>query len=438
MKKKVLVEDLQEGMYVRELDRPWLDTPFLFQGFLLETAEQLAALRRYCRFVYIDPMQSTEDALKPKTASARQHPAAIASTQSRPRTRATSNAGSSIQHIRELSESTTPAGRLLNKLRINYPDQAKVEEELPQAEQTLAQASTAVREIFANIHANDILDGQKVKESISGMTESVIRNPDALLLLTRLKQKSTYVYDHALNVSVHLLAFGRHLGFPKEQMHILGAAGMLLDVGMAKLPGEILDKKGQLAQTEYEAMKGHVRLGIEIIHNSHGIAEKVAEIVAEHHEREDGSGYPLGLRSKQISIFGKMAAVVDCFQALINERPYAAACSPFEALQMLYDWRKDYFHEELVEQFIQCLGIYPVGTLVELNSGEVAIVLAHNRIRRLKPRVMVILDPDKKPYSSPIMLDLLNDPKAMGDEPYQIRRALAEGMYGINPRDYYL
>jgi HD-GYP domain-containing protein (c-di-GMP phosphodiesterase class II) len=270
------------------------------------------------------------------------------------------------------------------------------------------------------------------------ITDSVVRNPDALLLLTYLRHKSHYAYDHAISVSVHLLAFGRHIGLPRPQLHVLGAAGILLDTGMSRLPGEILHKKGRLSEEEFETMKAHVGYGLEFVRNSPGLNPQVGEILALHHERENGSGYPLGLKEREISILGKMAAIVDCYVALISHRPYASPMPSFEALQMLYNWRGSFYHADMVEQFIQCLGPYPVGGLVELNTGEVAVVLEHNRIRRLKPRVMIVLDPDKQTLASPVTLDLINDPVAFNDQPYHIERSLADGAYGADLTDFYL
>jgi HD-GYP domain-containing protein (c-di-GMP phosphodiesterase class II) len=235
-----------------------------------------------------------------------------------------------------------------------------------------------------------------------------------------------------------MLAFGRHLGIPKDQLNALGMGGMLLDIGKVKLPTALLEAKGKLSAEEFELAKRHVAFGIEMLRGVPGIPAIVTEIVATHHERQDGSGYPQGLDKSRIGMFGSMAAIADCYDALTSERPYALPVTSYDALQMLYSWKGQYLHEQLVEQFIQCLGIYPVGSLVELNTGEVGVIIAQNRIRRMKPRIMLILDTRKQPYKFPNMLDLLHDPKAIGDQPYQIKRALEVGMYGIDPKEYYL
>ena len=421
-------------MFVYELDRPWLDTPFLFQGFLIESPDQIEDLRTYCRFVYVDPARSTVSLGMPpeEAAPPNRPPGAARGKGPEPDTER------SIMELDGPGSGATPTARLLAKLRIDYPDLASVEEELPPAIRTHDQAAAVAHAMFAGVAVKGTVDGKQLKQSIEQMTESVVRNPDALLLLSYLKKKSLYIYDHAVSVSIHLLAFGRHMGLPKPQLHALGMAGMLLDVGMARLPQAILGKQGRLSPEEYEQIKQHVQFCLEIVRNSSGITPQTAEIVGQHHERENGSGYPMGLAGRQISLLGKMAAIVDCFVALISERPYAHPTPPFEALQMLYNWRRDYYHEDLVEQFIQCLGPYPVGSLVELNSGEVAVVLAHNRVRRLKPRVMVVLDPDREPYGAPIMLDLLTAPKAFDGRPYEIQRSLPEGECRVDVKDFYL
>jgi HD-GYP domain-containing protein (c-di-GMP phosphodiesterase class II) len=430
MNEKVDVADLQTGMFVAELDRPWLDTPFLFQGFLIETEDEIADLRHYCRYVLVDPLRSIgwdpwRDTPERKEALRR------------------------LEMLdREAQQDPLPplpltlADRPLNgpfaRNLNHYPDLAHLEQELPRAKEIQRQAEQAVEQLFEELQQHGTTDFNRAHEVMDGMVESIICNPDALALLSRVKRASAYVYARSVSVAINMLLFGRHLGFPRDHMHLLGAAGLLLDVGTAKVPPAILNKNGRLTPEEYATIKHHVPLGLEMLRECKGISARLLNIVACHHEREDGSGYPLGLRGTEIGVPGKMAAIVDCYDALTSERTYARSFTPYEALQHLYDWRQHLFNTELVEHFVQCLGIYPVGSLVELNSGEVAVVLAHNRVRRMKPRVLAILDAAKQPYAAPILLDLLTLPKLVDDQPYEIVRALEHGMYGIDPRDYYL
>ncbi|MBI5753183.1 MAG: HD-GYP domain-containing protein [Hydrogenophilales bacterium] len=413
MDEKIDAAYLQTGMFVAELDRPWLDTPFLFQGFLIETDEQIAELRQYCQYVLVDPLRSIGWNPPHKTPAPKEAP------------------------LLSLALAENPDGPFARNLN-RYPDRAQLEEEMPRAKELHRQAEQAVQQLFEALQQHGATDLDRAHEVMDGMVESIICNPDALALLSRVKRASSYVYARSVSVAINMLLFGRHLGFPRDHMHLLGAAGLLLDVGTIKVPSEILSKNGQLTPEEYEMIKRHVQSGLDMLRESKGVSEKLLSIVAFHHEREDGSGYPHGLRGAEIGVPGKMAAIVDCYDALTSERPYARSFTPYDALQHLYGWREHLFHTELVEQFVQCLGIYPVGSLVELNSGEVAVVLAHNRVRRLKPRVLAILDAAKQPYGAPVPLDLLTAPKLVDDQPYQIVRALEHGMYGIDPRDYYL
>jgi HD-GYP domain-containing protein (c-di-GMP phosphodiesterase class II) len=218
---------------------------------------------------------------------------------------------------------------------------------------------------------------------------------------------------------------------------VLGLAGMLLDVGKTKLPDVILQKKDMLNPDEYELVKSHVTHSIDLV-GAQALPPGVADIIALHHERQDGSGYPKGLKGREITIDGAIAGLVDSFSALTSARAYAEQASPSNALSLMHKLRGKLFHEALVEQFIQCIGIYPVGSAVELNTGEVAIVIAQNLVRRLQPRVMVILDRNWKEIHPQLILDLVKEPKASADEPYRIRRTLPKDKLPIDPSEFFL
>jgi HD-GYP domain-containing protein (c-di-GMP phosphodiesterase class II) len=203
------------------------------------------------------------------------------------------------------------------------------------------------------------------------------------------------------------------------------------DVGNLRLPSALLHKRTPLTAAEHDILKSHVMHSVEILQASHNASPVLVETVAQHHERFDGSGYPKGIKGDEISMLGAMAGIVDTYAAMTNARPYREPALPQEVLQQLYGWRGTLFNPELVEKFIQCIGIFPVGSLVELNTREVAIVMAHNQVRRLKPRLMLILDHDQQPYSTPIVLDLINDPPTPGGEPYRIVRGLQAGADSI-------
>lgn len=404
-KQKVLVADLRPGMFVCELDRPWLETPFPLQGLLIESREQIEALERYCTYVYIDPL---------KGSSGQDGPA--------PRQAAVSSAAPGVKAA---SASHPVPGNVL------YEEQASVEEEFPRAEPIRQTLYTLMQEVQQEIRNGRMLETSKLKQALGDMVDSVIRNPNALLLLTRLKAKDATLLGHSIDAAICLLAFGRHLGLHRDELQLLGLGGLLYDVGKIRLPEEVLAKKGRMSAEELRLMKGHVQYGVEILSATPGMPPEVIEMAATHHEREDGSGYPEGLGGDQVGPFGKMAAIVDCFQELTSDRLPVPPVPHAVALQMMHQWRHQLFNGYLVEEFIQCLGAYPAGSLVELSTGEVAVVAASNPGNRLKPRVILILDADKRPYPAKELVDL--GAEAPGSR--EIKRALEPGTYGVNPED---
>ena len=269
------------------------------------------------------------------------------------------------------------------------------------------------------------------------MVSSMVDNPDALLWVGRLREEDVSTYNHGVKVALYLIALGRQLGFPKRELGQLGMIGMLADVGKIRLPRALLDKPGMLTSAEYGMIKEHVRLGLDALREAGGLPDEVELGIAQHHERLDGSGYPKGLKGNDISIYGRMAAIADSFAALITPRAYANPSAPQDALMNLYEWAGSSFHEPLVEQFVQAVGVFPVGSLVELSSGEIAIVVAHNRVRRLEPRVLVLTWPDKAPLAEPIERDLLAAQRS-GNGRLRIIRGLPSGAYGLKLRDFYL
>lgn len=472
MQSKVAVKDLKVGMFVADLDRPWIDTPFVLQGFLITDRHQIAELQRVCEWVVIDRARSTGDEFrKPEAAAAperrRVEPSATMTTEEatgRPSTQrfdeparpaaATGKGalGGILDSLRGLlkrpEKATEPAATAAEAPRGSlfppsipvtaYPDTRTVEEELAPARQAFDRTSEVLRKLASDVWAGHPVEIARVEEVVDEMVESMVRNPDALMWVARLREQDITTYGHGLQVAVYLVAFGRHLGFPRAELSQLGTIGLLLDIGKIKLPKALLDKQSRLTPEEFETVKSHVALGLEILSATPNWPPEVIEGIAQHHERLNGSGYPRGLKAEQIGIFGRMAGIGDCFAALTKSRPYAEAVSSYEALRSITGWGGEYFHAPLTEQFVQAIGVFPVGSLVELSTGEVAVVVSHNKVRRLKPRVLLLTAPDKTPSAYPIMVDLLYDPVLGGEEPAFIRRSLPSGAYGLNPRENYL
>ncbi len=399
---KIMAYDLEVGMYVSRLDRPWLETPFSIQGFTLESEEEVWRLQKYCRYVYIDTVKSANKKPAVFRRNARERP-------------------------------RRPTQELFAKRKLkSYRDKSKWNEEYPKAQVAVQSLSEGIDDIFEHVAQGGAIDMVKAKKSVEPMIDSITRNPDACIWLARMKQEDQYTYQHSLGASIWAVALGRQLGLPKADLRSLAIGGLLFDVGKLAVDKELLDTSRPLTDEEFELVRDHVRLGVEMVQGSSLMNQDVIDMITYHHERHDGSGYPEGMSGDQIPVFGRIAAIVDCYDAITSHRPYARAIPPAQAIKMLYEWKDRDFQAELVEEFIQAIGIYPAGSLVELSSGEVAVVVAEYRTRRLRPRVLVLLDADKQPLESFRSVDLLNETHTEDGEPLDIVSSLEPDSYGID------
>ncbi|ABA56876.1 Metal-dependent phosphohydrolase, HD subdomain [Nitrosococcus oceani ATCC 19707] len=406
MEKQVSCEHLKPGMYVSQLDRPWVETPFLFQGFFIQGSEDMDALRKHCHYVYIDAERG---------ADVEQEIASPASGQ---------------------KIAAKPA--LCPNQAVTYEDTVSFEDEFPTAKKNHQQVCTLMNSIMEEVQAGRKLNTAAAREIVNKTMPGILRNPNTFMWLSRLKKQDSYTYTHCVDACTLAIAFGRHLGLPREELETLAQGTLLADIGKMKIPPTILQKKTRLIPEEFALIKKHVHYTVEILKKTEGISEEIIEVAYHHHERYNGSGYPQGLGGDDIPLYARMAAIADCYDAMTSNRPYAKALSPHTAIQKLYEFRNVDFQDELVEQFVQCLGAYPVGTLVELSTGQVGVVLAQNRVRRLRPQVMILLDANKKTCSSYSVINLLHELDDEEGNPLMITNVLEAGAYGINPRDFYL
>jgi HD-GYP domain-containing protein (c-di-GMP phosphodiesterase class II) len=256
--------------------------------------------------------------------------------------------------------------------------------------------------------------------------------------VTRLREKSASAHARALQVSIYMIVFGRFLELAREELELLGMVGLLQDVGKTRLPASIMEKNTTLTPEEAEIFKSHVQLGAEILKATPGMPPRLLELAILHHERQDGTGYPKGLKGEKIGLYGSIAAIADAFDILTAQRTKGEPLSPSQALSYLYKERGTGYHSDLVEQFIQCVGVFPVGSVVELNSAETGLVITQNLVRRLKPRVMIVLDAKGNPMRPHKILDLDRDPKWAPDEPYRIKRTLEQTRLQVNPKELFM
>jgi HD-GYP domain-containing protein (c-di-GMP phosphodiesterase class II) len=421
-------------MYVAELDRPWLETAFVFSGFTITTTSQIEAIKKYSKFVTIDldyepPTRGESPAVfaEPPPLELQRPPLEPQPPPLEPQ-RGTPTTGVSPARV---SEPVAVRGTT------RYSATVAVEKEVPRARILYTACQVAIGQMMQRLRSQGSLGAKELKETVDEMVESVLRNPDAMMLLAKLKTKGDYEFVRAVDTSLLMITFGRFLQLERAQLDCLGLAGMLLDVGKIMVPDAVLRKPALLIPEEYELAKEHLMHSVEIVRKEKDLPQEVIGIVQQHHERQDGSGYPHGLRGAEITLYGSIAGIVDSYSAMVSKRPYAEQLAPSNALSKIYKLRGTLFHDALIEQFIQCIGIYPVGSVVELNSGEIGLVITQNLVRRLQPRVMVVLDKDWKPLRPEKFLDLMKDPLVTAGQPYRIRRTLPVDTLPVDVRDYF-
>jgi HD-GYP domain-containing protein (c-di-GMP phosphodiesterase class II) len=390
-------------MWIAALDRPWTDTPFTFQGFVLETQEQLETLKRYCSVVFVDPDRSEV-----------------------------------VSRLSDTIPSRVKATvGLARSGRVRWTESLPVEQEYPRAAGSYAAAGVVVRQCVVGLRSGQMLEADKLMEAVSLISESVLRNPDAMLLFSRLQDKDDYTQSHALDCAIYLTAFGRFLGMSREDIVLLGHLGLLQDIGKIKLPTALIERRERLTPIEYQVAQRHVEYSEEILRATPGLPRDLARLATLHHERLDGSGYPRRLKGKDIGLIGSMAGIVDTFDALTARRPYAGPIAPSAALSVLYKSRGVLFDSYVVQQFIRCIGAFPLGSVIELNGGEVGIVVTQNRAMRLQPRIVVIQDAAGNPLKPQKLIDLSRGITAPDGDPYRITRTVEYGKFRLNATDLF-
>jgi len=395
-KQQVPVEDLIVGLYVVELDRPWLETPFLLQGFPIADGQDIEALKRHCQFVWVDPDRSESKALrrlhrpssgKPRSNRARADGPDVARLP--PRSRREIHRDLEHAFGREPYPSPEPFRRLV---RI--------------AGGVRQRSREVVDEVFRDARLGSSLRTENAREVVRDMVSVLSENASASLWLTNLKKRDEYTSIHCINVCVLAVAFGRHLGLEREELEMLGLGALLHDVGKVRTPEEVLNKPGRLTPDEFDVMKAHPQDGYEMMRDTGHIPVAALEIIRFHHERVSGAGYPMGLRGRQISLPVLIAAVADVYDAMTSDRVYRKGMTADETLRIMFERAAVDYGQELVEEFIRCLGIYPVGSVVELETGALGVVVSSDRDARLRPVVLMVRTPDGEPYGKRLLVNL--------------------------------
>jgi len=426
--------NLAVGMYVAMLDRPWLETPFVFQGFVIKDRFEIEQLQSYCGqvFVDVDRGQLTEAQIRAlaadKPVRATFSPAASLSASQKP------------GFIGRLAV-RLGLGALLAKRRAEsgdgYQVTSTVRREAPAARQAYENAVFEYRHIFEKTRHSGVLDVDAARKAIEPLIGSILRNPDAMAWTVFSGKRSDRRYCRPVATAVWSIIFGRHLGFERSRLANIALGGLLLDIGNVVLPQSLLQAEGALTIEEFETVPAHVQAGMDILGRSPGIDPVIFEMVGFHHERYDGSGYPNASSGSDIPPFGRFAGIVDCYDAMTTKSSYSPALAAYDAARELNEMRDRQFHGEVVEQFLHAIGMFPTGSVVELSDGSLGLVLEQNRTNALQPKVIVLRDSDGSMLSSPRLINPGEWPS--GDEcvPLFISRGHEHGAFGIDPMAYF-
>ncbi len=384
-------KDLRIGMTVTQLDKPWEESRFMFQRVKMESSADILAMQEESTIVWVDYDE---------------------------------------QEIQKNEKKTRPDD---NGLTADTP-KVSLQEELSAATQVHSLATQAVTSLFEDIRLGAELDGKVVQQAVTGCVESILRNQDASLWLTRMKNKNVDTAQHSMNVSALSIIMAKALGLNNREMEDVGACGMLHDVGKTRLPTHILEKNAPLNAAEKEEMKRHTIYGRDILLSTKNVMSGAADVAYSHHERPDGKGFPNNLTDDSIPLYSKIVSIAEAYDNMTTTQVYRPALSPSHALQELYAKRGKQFNEELVILFIDSVGIFPPGSIVEMVNKEVGIVLA-NTSDKLRPRVIMILDSLGEPSMQRIV-DLSRLETDNEGNIYQIKTTHRDGAFGISVNDF--
>ena len=364
MLRKISIDRLKIGMVVEKMDRSWTEHPFLANKKKITSEDQVQALREYGILeVHIDTDEGAD-----------------------------------------VGTPTPPPG--LTDLAAPLPEEVPLREELQYAEETHREARSVVQDVMRDVRLGKNIESEKVGRVVGTMIDSIFRNADALSSLTRLKGYDEYTFVHSVNVCVLCLTLGRRLTYPRSDLEALGIGALLHDTGKLKVPSLLLTKSGRLDDGEMAEMKRHPLYSVEVLESTDGIREESKQVALQHHERWNGNGYPYGLKGDEIGRFGQVAALCDVYDAMTSDRCYQKGMPPYEGIRKINEWAGMHFPPDIVQCFIRCMGIYPVGTVVQLDTREIGVVTAVNRGKILRPRLTLLFRDLRTRLPEPVSVDL--------------------------------
>ncbi len=401
------VSKLKLGMQVIALDVPWDETDFLLQGFVITDEYEILRLQQQCRFVRVQLVNESSNApitaldVKPKQPE---------------------------EPFERRQRIKTDAGVRRSQTHLNkQPFESTIQESLV----TFDSARKIAVRIMESVKVGRTLNIKECRVAVEKVVETVLNNPDALRFLTQIKHINHYTAEHSMNCCVIATTFGRYLGLSVDDINTLAMGALLQDVGKARIPHSILNKKGRLDAEEAAVMANHTKIGFQLLRSIPDGGDLLAHIAVSHHERIDGQGYPLHLNEAQIHTFSKISALADCYDAMTSPRSYARVFTSSEALDVIRSNAGTQFDSVLALEFVKCIGEYPPGCLVEMSSGEIGIVLSSTDEYGLFPKVLLVRDSFNQVLVNNRIVDTRAGDVDSFQNPYQVIGEVPNGAFGI-------
>lgn len=374
MLKRINVIHLRLNMHIHELCGSWMEHPFWRTNFLLDNPDDIRRIvDSGIKEVWIDTVKGIDV-----------------------------EAGETMEEVAALVEEILEQ----TVIRDELPRQVSMAKEAKRAAKICASAKLAVVSMFEETRMGKAIDAEAVSSLVGEISSSVMRNPSTLISLARLKSVDDYTYLHSVAVCALMIALARQLKLSEKETHEAGMGGLLHDLGKAFTPHEILNKPGKLTDEEFLVMKAHPVDGHRVLVENMDIGEVPREVCLHHHEKVDGSGYPHHLPREQISLFARMGAVCDVYDAITSNRPYRNGWEPSEAIAKMTEWSTHHFDQQIFFAFVKSVGIYPIGSLVRLSSGALGVVIEQTANSLLTPRVKVFFSSKSRAYIAPEIVDL--------------------------------
>lgn len=386
---RIRCEQLKVGMKVVDLDRPWIESPFTVHGFRITSEQQIRQLQQSCQYVYVA---------------------------TRRRSSGVAERGKGKKH--------------------HYQNTLTLKQSLPQAKSAYRQAKSVVNGFFESLRLGQNFETAVAKKAVKQCVDSIISNQEAMLWLGLLKDVDEYTARHSLNVGLLSIILGRAEGLARNELEEVGLCGLLHDMGKSKIPLDILNKEGAFSEQEFEIMKTHTTEGFHLLSEKLDLSAEAANVAYSHHERLNGRGYPRGLPAEQISYYTRIVAIADTYDAITSERVYSPAKTSLEGLRILIGAKGSHYDPALVDKFVQCIGIFPAGSVAELSTGEIGIVMPTGADQKDKPKVLVVRNREKAACEE-FVIDLSQAPTDSNADPIRIRHLLSDNAFGINLAKYH-